>query len=113
MNDSKQATRPLSRMRTLLEAAAVCFDEHRSPFTDDWLAEHKVTLDECMTLSEQIGLAIKNWARMEKAEERAFALMRASIEDPEKMKVIGDWYDYHRWMRKAAEMPAPKGAQKP
>ena len=49
----------MSRSEELLQAAAVAFNEGSDPFGHEWLVEHQVTLDECDTLSETIGLAIQ------------------------------------------------------
>jgi hypothetical protein len=43
----------------LLTAAADEFERGADPFRTDWLVEHDVTYDECLTLSEQIAAAIR------------------------------------------------------
>jgi hypothetical protein len=47
------------RMKFLLLEAAKCYDESYSPFNDEWLSRHNVTLDECMDLSIMIGSIVR------------------------------------------------------
>jgi hypothetical protein len=44
-----------SRMMELLEKAAEAFSVQLDPFHVDWLTKNKVTLEECVDLSELIG----------------------------------------------------------
>ena len=50
---------PSDRMEELLKKASEKFDEHSSPFYNEWLSDNEVTFDECMSLSEHITWAIK------------------------------------------------------
>ena len=50
------------RMKYLLLEAAKCYDENYSPFYGNWLSEHKVTLEECIDLSELIGSILRGVA---------------------------------------------------
>lgn len=52
----------MSRNEDLMRLAALEFDRGTSPFRTDWLIENSVTADECMTLSENIGLALRVFA---------------------------------------------------
>jgi hypothetical protein len=49
------------RVEALLRNAAECFEDDRSPFDHSELVKHKVTADECGTLSYQIGAIIKGY----------------------------------------------------
>ncbi len=52
---------PISpRMMELLEKAADAFDVQLDPFRIDWLTKNKVTLQECVDLSELIGKILRN-----------------------------------------------------
>ena len=52
---------PLSpRMMELLEKAADAFDVQHDPFRVDWLTRNKVTLEECVDLSELIAKILRN-----------------------------------------------------
>ncbi len=46
------------RSTELLKLAAQALDEGMNPFSDWFLQEHNVTSDECMTLTDQVSLAI-------------------------------------------------------
>jgi hypothetical protein len=48
------------RMMELLEKAADAFDVQLDPFRVDWLTKNKVTLQECVDLSELIGKILHN-----------------------------------------------------
>ena len=53
---------PLSpRMMELLEKAADAFGVQLDPFCVDWLTRNKVTLEECVDLSELIGKILRNY----------------------------------------------------
>ena len=47
------------RARVLLRHAAAAFRDARSPFAREFLIEHGVTADECMDLSESVGMCIE------------------------------------------------------
>ncbi|MBN2116270.1 MAG: hypothetical protein JW730_06860 [Anaerolineales bacterium] len=49
------------RMLELLEKAADAFDVQLDPFHVDWLAKNKVTLEECVNLSELIGKILHDY----------------------------------------------------
>ena len=52
---------PLSpRMMELLEKAADAFEVQLDPFRVDWLTKNKVTLEECVDLSELIGKILRD-----------------------------------------------------
>jgi hypothetical protein len=53
-----------SRPADLLRAAAEALADYTDPFTGDWLADHQVTFDECMMLSEHLaaGATLIAWA---------------------------------------------------
>ena len=52
---------PLSpRMMELLEKAADAFDVQLDTFRVDWLTRNKVTLEECVDLSELIGKILRD-----------------------------------------------------
>ncbi len=52
---------PLSpRMMELLEKAADAFEVQLDPFRVDWLTKNKVTLQECVDLSELIGNILRD-----------------------------------------------------
>ena len=48
------------RMMELLEKAADAFDVQLDPFRLDWLTKNKVTLEECVDLSELIGKILRD-----------------------------------------------------
>jgi hypothetical protein len=75
------------RRVSLLTAAAEAFADGRSPFNGEWLAEHKVTLDECYDLSDSVSHAILNWIRLE-GDEKAEGAIRACTDDPEMLRVL-------------------------
>ncbi len=53
---------PISpRMMELLEKAADAFDVQLDPFRLDWLTKNKVTLEECVNLSELIGIILHDY----------------------------------------------------
>ncbi len=53
---------PLSpRMMELLEKAADAFEVQLDPFHVDWLTKNKVTLEECVDLSELIGKILHDY----------------------------------------------------
>jgi hypothetical protein len=53
---------PLSpRMMELLEKAADAFEVQLNPFQVDWLTKNKVTLEECVDLSELIGKILHDY----------------------------------------------------
>jgi hypothetical protein len=53
-----------TRSIELLKTAADALLDGRDPFCDSWLSDNDVTLDECMTLAEQLaaGATILAWA---------------------------------------------------
>lgn len=57
------------RTKDLLIKASQCFSEGYSPFNSDWLSANGVTLDECMALSETIGLVLKGFALSNKTSQ--------------------------------------------
>ena len=53
---------PLSpRMMELLARAAEAFQVQLDPFHIDWLTKNKVTLEECVDLSELIGKILRDY----------------------------------------------------
>jgi hypothetical protein len=53
-------------MADLLRKAAELFEDGRDPFETNFLSDNNVTLDECMSLSEAIGLILKGFLRADK-----------------------------------------------
>ncbi len=49
----------MSRMLTLLNAAADTLDDGSDPFGQTFLADNEVTLDECMALSSMLALGAR------------------------------------------------------
>lgn len=49
----------MTRTKPLLLLAAAALDDGRDPFSDAFLSEHGVTLDECYGLSEQLALGAR------------------------------------------------------
>lgn len=43
----------------LLRAAASALDEGTDPFGGNWLAEHDVTFDQCMSLAQQLAIGAR------------------------------------------------------
>jgi hypothetical protein len=86
------------RMRSLFEDAAACFSDGTSPFHDRWLGDRKVTLDECLGLSELIGFALLSFARMDE-DEVAEAFVRGMAEDAGTGKVMAARYRAHVAMK--------------
>lgn len=87
----------MSRVDDLLTAAAEVFDDGRDPFTDAFLVEHKVTLDECMTLSEHIATAIRSYVRLS-PRDRARAAVRDMLPAG-----VADHFDHLTAMQDATE----------
>ncbi len=54
----------IERMEELAAAAAEAFVAEVSPFDGDWLAEHEVTSDECLCLSELIADLLSAWVHL-------------------------------------------------
>lgn len=50
-----------NRVTELLVAAADAFLDGSNPFADNWLAENEVTFNECMDLSDAIGVILKGY----------------------------------------------------
>jgi hypothetical protein len=48
------------RMMELIEKAADAFDAQLDPFRIDWLTKNKVTLEECVELSELFAKILRN-----------------------------------------------------
>jgi hypothetical protein len=67
----------MTRQEGLLRKAADAFGEVRDPFAHDWLSENQVTLDECMTLSEQIGVIIYGYLAVPKEVRNRVSLAGA------------------------------------
>jgi hypothetical protein len=76
-----------NRMTELLIAAAATFGDGCNPFETSWLIEHRVTSEECFTLSEQIAHAIRNWARLDN-QEKSLAVIRAGVDDPDERETM-------------------------
>ena len=51
----------MNRSDALLLKAAEALSHGADPFSSDFLTENKVTLDECMALSERIGILCKGY----------------------------------------------------
>lgn len=51
------------RAARILDAAADALLDGRDPFEHSFLLEHRVSLDECGNLSDQLGLLAKAWLR--------------------------------------------------
>jgi hypothetical protein len=43
----------------LLREAAVALDEGTDPFSTNWLSEHDVTFDQCMSLAQQLAIGAR------------------------------------------------------
>lgn len=71
----------------LLADAADALDDMRDPFTSEWLIEHRVTLDECASLSEQMALSIRAYLAMD-ARDRGRAVARLLL--PESVRPAFD-----------------------
>lgn len=54
----------MSRATELLDAAADELERGSDPFHHAWLAEHDVTLDECMDLAEGLATAARIYLRL-------------------------------------------------
>lgn len=92
----------IGRMTKLLEQAADAFDDGRNPFGTEWLVEHDVTLEECMTLSQQIAVAVRNYARLS-TEETAHAILRSITPDEAERRGMLATLDHVTAMRRAAQ----------
>jgi len=66
------------RTRILLENAARCFEELRSPFDASELEKMDVTLDECGDLSQHIGTIIRAYLASQKTFD--MAMVRGAVE---------------------------------
>jgi hypothetical protein len=100
------------RMRTLLLAAADAFDEGTSPFHPEWLGKHRVTFEECMSLSGSVAAACRNLARLDKIEGIE-SLIRNAVDDPKQRDYLINVYRIHAYTEKAAEvgLPSPEGGK--
>ncbi len=77
-----------SRNRKLLENAAKCFEEQRSPFAHGELLKHDVTADECIELSQSIADAIR--AYLDAGDRlKQYAKNRSQIQRP--LKLDNSW----------------------
>lgn len=67
----------------LLRAAAESLDDHTSPFCDEFLTWHEVTLDQCMSLAEQlaIGARIVAYAIENPRSEEGMAMLQTMARD--------------------------------
>lgn len=52
------------RTTDLLRSAADAFLDGRDPFGESWLAENKVTFNECMDMSDAIGVILKGFCSL-------------------------------------------------
>ena len=57
------------RMIKLIDEAAKCFDDGYSPFETEWLSKHEVTLDECIALSNAIGIILHGYAKLSQKDQ--------------------------------------------
>lgn len=67
------------RMKFLLLEASKCFDDGYSPFNDEWLSEHNVTVDECAQLSVLIGMVLSGVALADKETQAKVVI--ASVQE--------------------------------
>lgn len=49
----------MSRSAELLKAAAEALDDQQIPLMNPFLSEHEVTLDECLSLGEQLAMGAR------------------------------------------------------
>lgn len=54
----------MKRSEQLLRAAAKALNSQMDPFSTNFLVENAVTLDECGSMSESIGVAILAWLEL-------------------------------------------------
>lgn len=59
----------MNRLDGLLLKAAQALENGADPFSHSFLVENKVTLDECMTLSERIAIICKGWLAAKKDDQ--------------------------------------------
>jgi hypothetical protein len=74
------AREPEPRSEQLLNAAADALLDGRSPFDQSFLVEHGVTYDECMALSDHLGLLAKAWLRASPDLRSMIAVLGATHE---------------------------------
>jgi len=85
------AGEPTSRGAQILDAAADALLEGRDPFDRAFLVEHRVTLDECMNLSDQLGLLAKAWLRASPDLKAMIAVVGATHDtsiDPQALEAM-------------------------
>jgi hypothetical protein len=74
------------RMANLLEKAARCFDDGKSPFRHEWLCDNEVTFTECVQLSELIGAVLRGFVKStDKAQTEIWLLSPADGDLPAQM----------------------------
>ena len=57
------------RMLELLEIAANAFIRNTNPFDVEWMTQHDVNLEECVDLSELIGVVLVSYVYEQKIKE--------------------------------------------
>lgn len=73
----------INRREYLLHRAATAFDKSVDPFSLDWLIDHGITADECISLSESIAAILFGYLAAPKAVQDdvmgAYASMRLLV----------------------------------
>ena len=79
----------MSRRMNLMREAAKAMEDGRDPLERSFLIEHKVSLDEVFTMSEDIARAVRIYLRMP-SDERTVASIEAIADTvPEMADVLG------------------------
>lgn len=73
MSDAKA-----KRSKELLRKMAEALQDGRDPFTQEWLSEHEVTLDECFNLSDVVALLIKGYLASSKEDQHKILILGAA-----------------------------------
>lgn len=70
-----------ARSAELLTAAAAAFQDGYSPFGSDWLSAHQVTADECMWLSNYIGILLRGFVRGSEQTQQKILILGVTTEE--------------------------------
>jgi hypothetical protein len=71
-----------SRIHDLMLLCADNLDRGCEPLHHEFLVEHSITLDECMTLAEQMAVAIRAYVRTPR-DEQLRLMVRACVDEAE------------------------------
>lgn len=92
----------MSRIKTLLLKCAANLENGCEPLHHEFLVENQISSDECFTLSEQMAVAIKGYARLSH-EKAALVVLAATIDDEAQRNFLIAKLEQSSSMKKALE----------